>query len=216
MRAEIAGSCFELLAEKAIHWKEQNVLLVADLHLGKINHFRKSGYPVPVSANDVNTTVLIDLLNKFRPQRMIFLGDLFHSHYNEEWEVLGQIIRHFQTCSFELVMGNHDIMSSLQYERHQVHVHKASLEIDNIVFTHEPMLEVPERKYNLSGHIHPGAKLYGKGRQALTLPCFYFGKSKGILPAFGSFTGLYPLQPKKGDRVFVIAEGNVIEVRDEQ
>lgn len=216
MRAEIAGSNFELLAEKAVYWKEQNILLLADLHLGKINHFRKSGYPVPVSANDVNTTVLIDLLNKFNPGRTIFLGDLFHSHYNEEWEVLGQVIRHFKSCSFELVMGNHDIMSALQYERHQVRVHQSSLEIDNILFTHEPLAEVPGKKYNLSGHIHPGARLYGKGRQALTLPCFYFGQNKGILPAFGSFTGLYPLQPKKGDRVFVIAEGSVIEMHHEQ
>lgn len=211
MTIDIHGHSFELLPQKALYWDSQSTLLVADLHLGKINHFRKSGYPVPPKANEENTTVLIDLLNKYKPKRTLFLGDLFHSHYNEEWEVLGQVTRHFAACSFELIQGNHDIMSSLQYQRHQVHVHPTLL-VDNLLLTHEPMEMIPEGQYNLAGHIHPGARLVGGGKQALTLPCFYFGKRQGILPAFGSFTGLYRMQIKKDDRVFVIAEKKVIDV----
>jgi DNA ligase-associated metallophosphoesterase len=189
--------------------------MVADLHLGKVNHYRKAGYPVPTKANDENTSVLIDLLNHHKPQRLIFLGDLFHSHYNEEWEVLGQVIRHFRTTSFELVMGNHDIMSTLQYDRHDVKVHSEQLRIGELLLTHEPMNEIQDDVYNLAGHIHPGARLWGKGRQALLLPCFYFGRRQGILPAFGSFTGLYPVRVVKGDQVFVIADGEVIGIGNE-
>jgi DNA ligase-associated metallophosphoesterase len=211
MVVAIGNFSFELLSQKALYWPSKKILLIADLHLGKVNHYRKAGYPVPTRANDENTTVLIDLLNHYKPERILFLGDLFHSHYNEEWEVLGQVIRHFQSISFELVMGNHDIMSTLQYERHKVVVHKEELLIDDLLLTHAPLEEPKEGVYNLSGHIHPGAKLFGKGRQALLLPCFYFGKSQGILPAFGSFTGLYPVDVVKGDQVYVIAEGEVIE-----
>jgi DNA ligase-associated metallophosphoesterase len=207
---------FELLSQKALHWPSEKILLIADLHLGKVNHYRKAGYPVPTKANDENTSLLIDLLNRYKPARMIFLGDLFHSHYNEEWEVLGQVIRHFSGTSFELVMGNHDIMSTLQYDRHGVKVHPEMLQIGNLLLTHEPMEVSPPDAYNLSGHIHPGARLFGKGRQALLLPCFYFGRKRGILPAFGSFTGLYPVRVAKGDNVFVIAEGEVIEVANEE
>src|SRR3954465_8468720 len=110
MVVAIGNYSFELLSQKALYWPSKKILLVADLHLGKVNHYRKAGYPVPTKANDENTTVLIDLLNHYKPERMVFLGDLFHSHYNEEWEVLGQVIRHFTSTSFELVMGNHDIM----------------------------------------------------------------------------------------------------------
>jgi metallophosphoesterase superfamily enzyme len=46
---------------------------------------------VPAAANNKNTELLISLLQDTKPDRVIFLGDLFHSHYNEEWEVLGQI-----------------------------------------------------------------------------------------------------------------------------
>jgi DNA ligase-associated metallophosphoesterase len=186
------------------------MLLVADLHFGKINHFRKSGIPVPPKANDKNTELLINLLNQTRPDRIVFLGDLFHSHYNEEWEVVGQIRKHFSACSFELVLGNHDILSALQYERHSMIVYPSELREGNFVFTHEPLTLIPEGLYNLSGHVHPGVRLIGMGKQAMTLPCFYFGKDLGILPAFGSFTGLARVNPKKEERIFVIAENKIM------
>jgi metallophosphoesterase superfamily enzyme len=128
---------FVLSPDKCLYWPSKKILMIADLHLGKINHFRQSGYPVPARANEANTSLLIDMVNKHRPERVIFLGDLFHSHYNQEWEVMGQVIRHFAQCSFELVMGNHDIMSSLQYDRHGMIVHEA-LAIEGLWLTHIP------------------------------------------------------------------------------
>jgi metallophosphoesterase superfamily enzyme len=66
--------------------------------------------------------------------------------------------------------------------------------------------------YNFAGHIHPGVSLRGKGRQALTLPCFYFGTNQAYLPAFGKFTGLARITPCKDDRVYVVAEDKVMPV----
>jgi DNA ligase-associated metallophosphoesterase len=199
-----------LMPEKAIWFKSRKLLLVADLHFGKINHFRKSGIPVPAKANDKNTELLINLLNHTKAERLVFLGDLFHSHYNEEWEVVGQIRKHFSACSFELVLGNHDILSALQYDRHSMIVYPTELRLGDFVFTHEPLEAVPEGLYNLSGHLHPGVRLRGTGKQAMTLPCFYFGKHQGILPAFGSFTGLARVNPKKEERIYVIAQDQII------
>lgn len=210
MEAELWHEQVELLPQKALWFKSRRILLVADLHFGKINHFRKSGIPVPAKANDKNTELLINLLNQTKPDRIIFLGDLFHSHYNEEWEVVGQIRKHFAACSFELVLGNHDILSELQYERHNMIVYPKELKVGDFVFTHEPLHEVPEGLYNLSGHLHPGIQLRGTGKQSITLPCFYFRKQQGILPAFGSFTGLARVSPKKEERIFVIAENKII------
>lgn len=210
MQLEIEGEYIELLPQKALWLKNRGIVLLADLHFGKINHFRKSGIPVPPRANDKNTELLISVLQITKPERVIFLGDLFHSHYNEEWEVLGQVRRHFVNCAFELVLGNHDILSALQYERNNLQVHKQELRLQKFLLTHEPMDQVPEGVYNLSGHIHPAVRLKGTGRQSVMLPCFYFGKQQGILPAFGSFTGMARIVPKKEDRIFVIAENNVI------
>jgi uncharacterized protein len=199
-----------LLPQKAIHFPDENILVISDLHLGKINHFRRSGIPVPLKANDQNTETLIHLLGEIKPEQVIFLGDLFHSHYNDEWEVMGQVMRHYKTISFHLVQGNHDIMSDHQYEKHGLKVHD-QIKMNSIVFTHHPT-EVVNGEFNIAGHIHPGVLLTGKGRQALTLPCFYFSQRLGLMPAFGAFTGLARIQVKKDDRVFVIADGKVMQV----
>jgi uncharacterized protein len=201
-----------LLPEKAVYLPNHKSLLVADLHFGKVNHFRKSGIAVPAKANDKNADSLINIINATKAERVIFLGDLFHSHYNEEWETVGQILNHFSACSFELVLGNHDILSLQQYQRHAIKVFENQLIIGQWLLTHEPLNATPENFYNLAGHIHPGARLKGSGRQSIMLPCFYFGKQQGILPAFGSFTGLATIHPKKDENIFVIAEGRVMRV----
>jgi len=214
METEIRGQTLTLLPQRAIHWKQQSIVLLADLHLGKINHFRKSGIPVPTKANEHNIEILIGLLQQLKPQRVICVGDLFHSHYNPEWEVFGEVVKHFNSVSFELVIGNHDVMSEHQYHRKGIQVYDELL-IDNFIFTHHPMEVVPEQYYNLAGHIHPGVHLRGRGRQALTLPCFCFGANQGILPAFGMFTGLAAIRPKKDDKVFAIVEEKVMEINSQ-
>lgn len=214
MWVEVLSEAVELLPQKALFLKRWKVLLIADLHFGKINHFRKSGIPVPARANDKNSETLISLLQQTKPERVIFLGDLFHSHYNEEWEVVGQIRKHFSACQFELVLGNHDILSAVQYERHQVKVTLNQLQLGRFLLTHEPLTEVPEGCYNLCGHIHPAVQLRGSGRQSVTLPCFYFGSHQAILPAFGSFTGMARIVPRKEDRIFVIADNKLIAYQD--
>jgi DNA ligase-associated metallophosphoesterase len=210
MKIEVAEEIIELLPQKAIWFKKRKLLAIADLHFGKISHFRKSGIPVPLKANEKNAEELINLLNKTKPDRLVFLGDLFHSHYNEEWEVIGQIRNHFTQCSFELVVGNHDILSEHQYTKSKIHLHPSTLAVGNFEFSHEPMEEVKPGKYNLSGHLHPGVNLHGTARQSIMLPCFYFGKQQGILPAFGSFTGLARITPKKDDRIYIIANEKII------
>jgi metallophosphoesterase superfamily enzyme len=123
MRVVIKGEEFELWPERAVYWKRINTLLLADLHIGKVNHFRKAGIAVPSKANDKNIENLVGLIQQLKPERVICLGDLFHSHYNPEWEVFGEIVKHFKPISFELVLGNHDIMSDHQYERKGIRVH---------------------------------------------------------------------------------------------
>jgi len=203
-----------LIPQKAVYIAEQGVLLIADLHLGKVNHFRRLGIPVPNAVNIKNLEILIDLINRFQPERVIFLGDLFHSHYNDEWEALGQVTRHFVGCNFQLVLGNHDIMSELQYERCNMEVFE-QLELGTFLLTHEPLENIPKHKYNVCGHIHPGVRLMGKGRQSVTLPCFFFGKQQAILPAFGSFTGYVNIPVVKGDKVFIITGDKVIDIDHE-
>lgn len=216
METTVAGERLQLLPQKAIFWPAERILFLADLHLGKVNHFRRAGIPVPVRANQRNLEMIVDLVQQTRPQRLLCLGDLFHSHYNPEWESFGELIKHFRTTSFELVLGNHDIMSDQQYIRKGIVVH-SRLQVGPFLLTHHPLEESdesgwPASAYNLAGHLHPGVTMRGGGRQSLTLPCFYFGRRSGLLPAFGAFTGLARIKPLKEDKVYVIAEEKIFSV----
>src|SRR5687767_3882927 len=149
MDIEIFDEQIVLFPQKALYWKKERILLVADLHLGKINHFRKSGIAVPHKANERNLEILMDLIGLTNPARIILLGDLFHSHYNPEWEVFGELVKHFAHISFELVLGNHDIMSEGQYQRKGILLHD-QLAIGPFLFTHHPLEEIPDNVYNIS------------------------------------------------------------------
>jgi len=179
--------------------------------LGKVKHFRKSGFAVPSSASNENWDKLIALLLEYQPKQVIFLGDLFHSEYNDIWEELGKLMQQFAKIKFILVKGNHDILSEENYKTSGLEVCDELL-IQHFLLTHHPREEIGSQQYNLAGHIHPSVRLKGDGKQYLRLPCFHFGQRQGVLPAFGSFTGTATIQAKKQDRIFVIVEEKVIEV----
>jgi DNA ligase-associated metallophosphoesterase len=212
MTVSIVNEDLALFPERALFWKAKEILMIADLHFGKINHFRKAGIPVPTKANDKNLEVLLFLIQSVQPKRVIFLGDLFHSHYNEEWEMVREFIRSFPEISFELVIGNHDILSENQYKRSNLKLHFETLIDDPFILSHHPLENIPPDLYNLAGHIHPGVQLLGKGKQAVMLPCFYFTERQGILPAFGSFTGLARIRPKKNDQIYALVDNSVLKI----
>src|SRR5688500_1871823 len=109
MDVEILDEEIMLFPQKAMYWKKHGILFLADLHLGKISLFRKSGIAVPSGANDRNIELIVELIIITNAERVICLGDFFHSHYNPEWDVFGDLVKHFSHISFELVVVNHDI-----------------------------------------------------------------------------------------------------------
>lgn len=201
-----------LHASGAAYWKEARTLFLADLHLGKATHFRKKGIPAPLEVAETNWARLVAVFRELLPERVLFLGDLFHSTYNAEWEAFAALCLEFPQIRFELVRGNHDILPDSVYQKMGLTVHEGCLNLEPFMLSHEPLAELPGGCYGLAGHIHPGVRLYGKGKQMLSLPCFYFGLRQGILPAFGAFTGLGIIKPEPGSQVFVLAEGQVIAV----
>ena len=203
---ELQGQLLNLLPEKAIYWPSEKALLIADSHLGKIRHFRKSGIAVPEEASYENMLNLETLIHNYRPEQVIFLGDLFHSEMNFEWLQFKSFLKKFNQLNFLLIQGNHDILHDVSYKSFEIH--KTPLKYGPFLLSHEP--EETQDSYNLCGHIHPGVRLKGPGRQSMRLPCFFFGARQGILPAFGVFTGLHSLKPGSKDTVFVIAGDRVL------
>lgn len=207
------GQDFLLLPEKALYVASSEALIISDLHLGKINHFRKSGIPVPVKAQESNLENLAALIMQIKPESVFFLGDLFHSHYNSAWESFGQLISSFSEVQFHLITGNHDILSDHQYARYRIEMHGMFMLTDRIRLIHAPDEEKEDGLIDLCGHIHPAVMLRGKGLRAEKFPCFWFNEKNIVLPAFGAFTGTHCIAPKKSDRIFFIADRKVIDAR---
>lgn len=99
----------------------------------------------------------------------------------------------YRQLEVNLVIGNHDILNKQNYHAGIINVFK-KLSLDPFLLTHNVDLfkdPATSDNYIICGHIHPAVKLKGNGRQSMKLPCFYFGKDYGILPAFGGFTGTH-------------------------
>ena len=208
MKITLQNQHFDLHAKGGMYWQEKGILLVADVHLGKSTHFRKNGSAIPSFTDVENYNSLDYLIQQYNVKRLIFLGDLFHSVYNSSWNAFADWTsrQHFQ---IDLVVGNHDIIPSSYFEKIGVQTYE-HLQIDNFSFTHHPQ-EQP-KLFNFCGHLHPGFRLRGNGRQVLNLACFYQQENQLILPAFGNFTGHFYVTPEHNERVFVLAEDEVFEV----
>lgn len=184
------------------------MLLISDVHLGKVTHFRKYGAAVPQKAVQKNFELMTEAIEFFNPKTICFLGDLFHSSLNKEWELFEQWVAETEV-EIILVAGNHDIISPLKYEGLNIQVVK-EISADGFLLTHHP--EEREGFFNFSGHIHPAIRLRGAGRQTLRLPCFFKSKHQMIVPAFGEFTGSHTLKPSKKNEVFAVTKEAVFQV----
>lgn len=199
---------FILHPSGSIFWPGKSMLLIADVHLGKVSHFRKAGFAVPPKSISKNFVQLASAMDFFKPARVCFLGDLFHSSINNEWDLF---VDWFNDCECEviLVAGNHDIISPQKYADLQIMV-VSELASEGFLLTHHPTEK--EGFFNFCGHVHPCVRLQGIGRQFLKLPCFFRKPNQVILPAFGEFTGNYELVPEEGDLVYVVTKESVIPV----
>lgn len=210
----IQFSDFELhlLKEKAVWSPDFKSLFVSDLHFGKAAHFRKSGIPIPEPIHDEDLLKIEQLITKYQPAHFYFLGDLFHSDWNDQWESLNSFLRNFKETIFHLVKGNHDILDLASYSSSNFQIHPQPIQLGKFFLSHDPQTIIPTGLINLCGHLHPGIRMVGKGRQSIRLPCFYLHGNQLILPAFGNFTGLAMILPKPGDRVFAVTKEKVISI----
>jgi DNA ligase-associated metallophosphoesterase len=203
-----------LLPQRAVYWQQQNALIAADVHLGKVGHFRKAGIAVPRDMEQNDLAVLSDLIHEYRPQKLLFLGDLFHSDMNADWEWFALWRQQFPKLDIGLIRGNHDIVHDDHYHQLNINLYDELL-VGPFLMLHHPLPEAELQQldsYVFCGHIHPGVNLKGKGRQSLTLPCFAFGSKQAIFPSFGKFTGRVAIRSRETDKIFAVLKDKVIAI----
>lgn len=205
----VVGERLVLHPFRALYWPAQKSLVVSDLHLGKATHLRKGGAPLPEAHDAVTLDRLSTVIDEFRPERILVLGDLFHSAHNSAWDRAIHWVRSLP-CAIELVPGNHDVLADRRYAEAGITLHPERWKLAGFRFMHEA--DGDDEGCTISGHVHPGIMLAGRGRQSLRLPCFLISDRRVLLPAFGTSTGIYVVKPERSDRVYACTESNVLEV----
>ena len=205
---------FVLSPERVMYWEKHKALIIADLHIGKTGHFRKSGIPVPQNVFKEDLQRLFTQILYFKAEKLIIAGDLSHSKSNKEMDLFKKWRHDLDALEVILVNGNHDILDKKWYDELKIET-KDCLDIENFSFCHDPgeALVRDPKHYTFCGHLHPGVSIHGRGRQSLQFPCFYFGNNIGILPAFSRFTGYVGVHAKKGENVFAIVDNGIMQMQ---
>lgn len=212
----VKGEDIHLLPERALWWPARRILLIADIHFGKAATFRALGQPIPAGTTAGNLTRLDRLLQALPAQRLIFLGDFLHGREARTLGLFNHLLQWRQAwprLCCQLVRGNHDRRAGDPPGELAMEVIDEPLTEGPFALCHEP--QALEDRYVMAGHVHPATVLRGRGKERLSLPCFCFGKRIALLPAFGEFTGTWPVEALPGQRIYAVGDGHVWSVGEQ-
>ena len=177
-----------LTNQRALYWEKEEALILSDVHIGKTAHFRKHGIPMPDTILQKDLERLKQLILHFNAKTLLIVGDLFHAEINSDISSFKSWLTQFIDLKLILIRGNHDKQVQQLMDGLNIEV-KERLVLNSFIFLHDPA-EISVDLFKISGHIHPGVLIKGKGRQKVKLPCYQVTQSQLILPAFSLFTGL--------------------------
>ncbi len=170
------------LPSGALHWSDQGLLVVSDLHLGKVERLaRRGGALLPPYENRATLQRLDQDIEATAPAHVLCLGDSFddlHAADHLPDDDLLWLTRLMAGRRWTWIEGNHDA-GPVELGGS----HRAEAQFGQIAFRHVATQQTPE----ISGHYHPKARLPGR-----SAPCFLIDKQRVILPAYGAFTGGLP------------------------
>jgi uncharacterized protein len=221
---KILDQQFWLTTDRTLFWEEEKALIVSDLHFGKTGHFRKSGIAVPAAVYKEDLQRLVVQIQYFQPNDLIIVGDMFHSYANRELELFLKWRSDLSDIRFRLIRGNHDVLEESWYEKAGIDLSPQTLTVHQFHFIHDITGQLEKKSgfdvktgeapsYFFSGHIHPGIRIQGAGKQSLCFPCFYFGGKYAVLPAFSRFTGIAMIYPEPEEQVFAIVNRELIRLQ---
>lgn len=167
------------LPSGALHWPDQNLLAVSDLHFGKSERLaRRGGALLPPYETRATLTRLDADLEATQARRVICLGDSF-----DDLSAADEIADADRLWLTRLMAGRDWTWIEGNHDAGPVNLggtHRAELWLAGVTFRHIASSETCE----ISGHYHPKARLPGR-----TAPCFLIDRARVILPAYGAYTG---------------------------
>ena len=172
------------LGSGALHWPDQQLLCVSDLHLGKSERMARRGgaHLPPYEIRDTLSRLEHDL-TRTHAQTVICLGDSFDDlgaamalpEESRLWITRLQAGRRWVWIEGNHDPGPVDLGGS----------HLNALTLGRLTFRH---IAEPGAVGEVSGHYHPKARIKTRGRH-ISRPSFLVDRDRLILPAYGTYTG---------------------------
>ncbi|MEY3989302.1 MAG: hypothetical protein RI985_383 [Chloroflexota bacterium] len=171
---------FELLPSRALYWPIRQMLVVADLHLGRIVS------RAPKLLDDVQLTLsrLSDALAQTKASQLLFLGDVFHMRnaYHPELVNAFDVWRtSHEQIEMILVRGNHERAMGDPPGQLRLHCVNPGYAEGGVTFLHEPR---HMNSFTICAHLHPCLLVPTDRAIATTVPCFVWNQEYLYMPAF--------------------------------
>jgi DNA ligase-associated metallophosphoesterase len=182
----------------ALYWPDENLLVVADLHLEKGSAFAVRGVLLPPYDTADTLARLALLVAHFAPRRVIALGDNFHDDgaparmADSDRAALKALQR---GRDWIWIAGNHDPEPAENVGGAFV----AALALGPFTFRHEPTSQAHAGE--IAGHLHPMARVARRGR-AVSRRCFASDGERLVMPAFGAYAGGLNVRDRAFARLF--------------
>ena len=162
-------------------------LVVSDLHIGYESMLEDSGLHLPRIQTETMRDSLMDIVDRYSPDRFLILGDLKHEfsrNLAQEWSearrILGTLQDHGEVI---IIRGNHDnYLSTIASKLGVELVDDYSASGIHFVHGHLPC----ENRPLVMGHEHPSVRLFDSVGAYVKLPCFLHFEREEVLvmPAF--------------------------------
>lgn len=180
----LAGAAVRFDPAGVLHWPDEGLVAVADLHLEKGSSRARRGTFLPPYDTRATLAALEAVLARLAPRRVIALGDSFHDRQAEDRldpDDQDRLARLVRSADWIWVRGNHDP----EPPRGLGGTAAEAVAIGPLVFRHEPGGAEPGE---VAGHLHPSARIAVRGR-SLRRRAFAADGRRCVLPAFGAYTG---------------------------
>jgi putative SbcD/Mre11-related phosphoesterase len=176
-----------IINEPVLFIEEEKILVIADLHIGIEIELNELGLHTPSQTSSMSKRLIL-LINKYKPEMIILLGDVKHdivlSTVQERADVRCFLKEISSFGSIHILPGNHDgnIHRLLNPE---IHLHPSNgFAFKNIGFVHGhrwPNKDVMMCENVIIGHTHPIIMLKDRLGYKNFEPCWMRGKCKNEL-----------------------------------
>lgn len=211
LRANQALIADEILLDGrlALFHQRERWLAVADLHFGYELSQRAAGWLVPMWGMDSISERLMQLIDEYRPDRLVILGDLVHDRTAavEAGELL-QRIRNF--CEPILVAGNHDRQLRGKMDWLE------SWETEGFHFHHGHCAVGPSNRIQIIGHHHPAGTITDGAGLRLKYPAFVQQARCWIMPAFSPWASGARWPQDEKSRVWLCSPERVLRLPESE